>query len=231
MNNKNILISGAGIAGTALAFWLKKYGFNPTIIEIAPKLREGGYAIDFMGAGYDVALKMGIADELKKVDIDFSKLKLVDKDDREIGSMNYQKVKNLMDGRAMTLLRSGLAKTIYHSLNNEIEIIFDNTIEQIEQDENKVIVNFKNGNSRNFDLVIGADGLHSIVRKLIFGEENKFEKYLGYFTSSYTINNYSIGNNAFSMYNYPYKQVAIYSNNKNQTTTFFIFNLFYMIWP
>lgn len=224
MNNKNILISGAGIAGTALAFWLKKYGFNPTIIEIAPKLREGGYAIDFMGAGYDVALKMGIADELKKVDIDFSKLKLVDKDDREIGSMNYQKVKNLMDGRAMTLLRSGLAKTIYHSLNNEIEIIFDNTIEQIEQDENKVIVNFKNGNSRNFDLVIGADGLHSIVRKLIFGEENKFEKYLGYFTSSYTINNYSIGNNAFSMYNYPYKQVAIYSNNKNQTTTFFIFN-------
>ena len=64
MNNKNILISGAGIAGTALAFWLKKYGFKPTIIEIAPKLREGGYAIDFMGAGYDVAVKMGIADNL-----------------------------------------------------------------------------------------------------------------------------------------------------------------------
>ena len=133
MNNKNILISGAGIAGTTLAFWLKKYGFNPTIVEIALKLREGGYAIDFMGAGYDVALKMGIADELKKVDIDFSKLKLVDKNDQEKGSMNYEKVKNLMNGRAMTLLRSDLAKTIYNSLNNEVEIIFDDTIQQIEQ--------------------------------------------------------------------------------------------------
>lgn len=59
MNNKNILISGAGIAGTSLAFWLKKFGFNPTIIEISPTIREGGYAIDFMGAGFDVAQKNG----------------------------------------------------------------------------------------------------------------------------------------------------------------------------
>ena len=224
MNNKNILISGAGIAGTTLAFWLKKYGFNPTIVEIALKLREGGYAIDFMGAGYDVALKMGIADELKKVDIDFSKLKLVDKNDQEKGSMNYEKVKNLMNGRAMTLLRSDLAKTIYNSLNNEVEIIFDDTIQQIEQNTGEVKVSFKNGNKRNFDLVIGADGLHSKVRNLVFGDENQFEKYLGYYTSSYTINNFSIGNNAFSMYNYPYKQVAIYSNSRNQTTAFFIFS-------
>lgn len=223
MDNKNILISGAGIAGTALTFWLKKFGFNPTIIEIAPKLREGGYAIDFMGAGYDVAVKMGIANELKKVDIDFSNLKLVDHNDQEKGRMNYQKIKKLMNGRAMTLLRSDLAKTVYASLGKDIEVIFSDTIETIKQNDKEVTVSFKNGNSRNFDLVIGADGLHSNVRKLIFGDENKFEKYLGYFTSSYTINNFSIGNNAFSMYNFPYKQVAIYSNKKNQTTTFFIF--------
>jgi len=224
MNNKNILISGAGIAGTALAFWLKKFGFNPTLIEIAPKLREGGYAIDFMGAGYDVAVKMGIADDLKKVDIDFSKLKLVDKNDQEKGSMNYPKVKKLMKGRAMTLLRSDLAKTIYASLDKDIEVIFCDTIIKIEQNDKEVIVSFKNGKSRNFDLLIGADGLHSNVRKLVWGDENKFENYLGYFTSSYTINNFSIGNNAFSMYNFPCKQVAIYSNKKNQTTTFFIFS-------
>ncbi|HET8963136.1 MAG TPA: FAD-dependent monooxygenase [Chitinophagales bacterium] len=224
INNKNILISGAGIAGTALAFWLKKFGFNPILIEIAPKLREGGYAIDFMGAGYDVAVKMGITDELKKVDINFSKLKLVDKNDQEKGSMNYQKVKKLMKGRAMTLLRSDLAKTIYTSLDKDIEVIFGDTIEKIDQNDKEVNVSFKNGNSKNFDLLIGADGLHSNVRKLVFGEEKKYETYLGYFTSSYTINNFSIGNNAFSMYNFPYKQVAIYSNNKNQTTTFFIFS-------
>lgn len=223
MNNRNILISGAGIAGTTLAFWLKRFGFNPAIIEIAPKLREGGYAIDFMGAGYDVAEKMGIVTELKKVDINFSKLSFVDKNNKEKGTMNYQKIKKFLNGRAFTLLRSDLAKVIYNSLGKDIEVIFGDTINNIEQDDDKVVVTFRSGTKRNFDLLIGADGLHSNVRNLVFGKETQFEKYYGYYTSSYTINHFSVGNNAFSMYNVPYKQVAVYSNKENKTTTFFIF--------
>jgi 2-polyprenyl-6-methoxyphenol hydroxylase-like FAD-dependent oxidoreductase len=223
MNNRNILISGAGIAGTTLAFWLKRFGFNPAIIEIAPKLREGGYAIDFMGAGYDVAEKMGIVTELKKVDINFSKLSFVDKNNKEKGTMNYQKIKKFLNGRAFTLLRSDLAKVIYNSLGKDIEVIFGDTIDNIAQDDDKVVVTFRSGTKRNFDLLIGADGLHSNVRNLVFGKETQFEKYYGYYTSSYTINHFSVGNNAFSMYNVPYKQVAVYSNKENKTTTFFIF--------
>ncbi|MCB0410833.1 MAG: hypothetical protein KDD29_11490, partial [Flavobacteriales bacterium] len=112
MENKNILISGAGIAGTALAFWLKKFGFNPTIVEVAPKLREGGYAIDFWGAGFDVAEKMEILPDLSKVDLKFLELSFVDKNNRRRGGMNYRKVVKWMNGRAFTLLRSDLAKTI-----------------------------------------------------------------------------------------------------------------------
>lgn len=223
MNNKNILISGAGIAGVSLAFWLKKFGFNPTIIEISPKLREGGYAIDFMGAGYDVAERMGIVPALSKVDINFSKLTFVDENDNERGSMDYQKIKELMDNRAFTLLRSDLARVIYDSLDKSVEIIYGDTIDKIEQNDENVTVTLRSGISRSFDLLVGADGLHSNVRNLAFGSEAQFEKYYGYYTSSFTIDNFSYEGRAFAMFNTPYKQVAIYSSNDNKTTTFFIF--------
>jgi 2-polyprenyl-6-methoxyphenol hydroxylase-like FAD-dependent oxidoreductase len=223
MNNKNILISGAGIAGTTLAFWLKKFGFNPTLVEVAPKLREGGYAIDFMGAGYDVAEKMGIIASLQEADIDISKLSFVDKNNREKGSMNYRKIKRLLKNRAFTLLRSDLAKAIYDSFDSEVETIFGNTISKIEQDDEKAVVTFQSGLTRTFDLIVGADGLHSNVRQLVFGSDDQFEEYFGYYTSSYTIDGFSYEGRAFSMYNIPYKQVAIYSSSANKIFTFFIF--------
>lgn len=113
-----------------------------------------------MEAGYDVAEKMDIVGELKKVDIDFSKLAFVNKNNKEKGSMNYQKIKKFLKGRAFTLLRSDLAKVIYNSLGKDIEVIFGDTINNIEQDDKKVVITFQNGTKRNFDLLVGADGLH-----------------------------------------------------------------------
>lgn len=223
MYNKNILISGAGIAGVTLAYWLKKYGFNPAIVELSPRLREGGYAIDFMGAGYDVANKMGLIPSLEKADLNISKLVFVDKNNHDKGSMNYGKMKKLMNGRALTLLRSELAKNIYNSLDKDIEIIFGDTINQITQDDEQVHVIFRSGLMRSFDLLVGADGLHSNVRNLAFGNEEQFEKYYGYYTSSFTIPGYSNEGRAFAMYNVPGKQVATYTFSDNRTAAFFIF--------
>lgn len=223
LNNKNVLISGAGIAGVTLAFWLKKFGFNPTIIEISPTLREGGYAIDFMGAGFDVAEKMGIIPALEKADLNISEIAFVDKDNNQHGSMNYQKIKQALNNRAFTLLRSDLAKVIYDSLDKETEIIFGDTITEIQQDLEKVQVVLKSGVTRSFDLLVGADGLHSNARNLVFGNESQFEKYYGYYTSSFTIDDFINEGRAFSMFNVPNKQVAVYTIGKEKTATFFIF--------
>jgi 2-polyprenyl-6-methoxyphenol hydroxylase-like FAD-dependent oxidoreductase len=220
--NKNILISGAGIAGTTLAYWLKRFGFNPTIVEQAPKLRQGGYAIDFWGAGFDVAERMGIVSDLDKADLGITEVSLVDADGKRKGGLNYLKLKKLMKGHAFTLLRSDLAKVIYNQLEN-IEIIFGDTIDKIEQHTDEVTVTFHNGSTRNFDLVIGADGLHSNVRNQIFGSEVQFEKYYGYYTSSFTIEDNIYNGKAFQTYNVPGKQAAVYSTNEGKTTTFFIF--------
>ena len=168
MDNKNILISGAGIAGTTLAYWLKKFGFNPTVVESSPKLREGGYGIDFWGAGFEVAEKMHIVPDLQQADIGISELLFVDQDNHRKVALNYQKIKKMMKGRAVTLLRSDLAKIIYQHIDNNIEIIFGDTITQIEQGERDVSVTFKNVKPRRFDLVVGEDGLHSNFRDLVF---------------------------------------------------------------
>ena len=223
MDNKNILISGAGIAGLTLAWWLKKFGFNPTIIERSPQLRGGGYAIDFWGAGYDVAEKMNIVPALNKADLNISEVAFVNENNKRKGALNYSKLKRLMNNRAFTLLRSDLSKVIYRHLDKDVEIIFGDTISKIEQNEKEAIVSFHSGHVHSFDLVVGTDGLHSIVRKLVFGDESQFEKYYGYYTSSFTIKNGISNDNLFLIYNVPNKQSAIYSISENETATFFIF--------
>ena len=223
MDNKNILISGAGIAGLTLAYWLKKFGFNPSIVEHAPKLREGGYAIDFWGAGFDVAERMGILPDLERADLNIPEVTVVDEKGNRKCGINYIKLKKLMNGRAFTLLRSDLSKIIYNHLEKDIEILFGDSVTRMEQFPTKITVEFRSGKIRDFNLVVGADGLHSNVRKLALGDESQFEKFYSYYTSSYTIED-NLESNAFLMYSVPGKQTAIYSTRKSKTkTALFIF--------
>jgi 2-polyprenyl-6-methoxyphenol hydroxylase-like FAD-dependent oxidoreductase len=223
MKNINILISGAGIAGLTLAFWLKKHGFNPVIVEKASSLREGGYMIDFWGLGFDVAEKMGILAELEKHHYNIPELLFVDKENNKTGGLNILKLRKLINFRHFNLLRGDLAKIIYDLIYEKIEFIWDTSIDKIEQFPDCLTISFKNGVKRKFDLLIGADGLHSNVRKRIFGQEQNFEKYLCYYTSSFTINNYLNKKDAFYSFSVPGKQIGIYSISENKLSTFFIF--------
>ncbi|MFZ0565919.1 MAG: FAD-dependent monooxygenase [Chlamydiales bacterium] len=225
MQNKNILISGAGIAGPTLAFWLSRYGFNPTVVEHAPKPREGGYMIDFWGVGYDVAEKMGILDPMKKVSYKIQKLIFLGDRGEKKGALDLSKSIQLLDGRMLSLLRSDLANILYNSTKQNVRYLFDDTISNLEQTEEGVKVVFKKRGAETFDLVVGADGLHSNVRSQVFRNSNTFERFFGYYVASSTFDNF-LGKDftaKYSMYSMPNKQVGVYSLRENKISIFLIF--------
>jgi len=184
-----IAINGTGIAGPTLAWWLKKYGFEPVLFEQAPELRTGGYMIDFWGIDYEIAEKMGVMPELQKKGYLMEALHMVDKQGGRIASMNTENMRTLMDGRLLSIARSDLAATIFHACEG-VETRFGTHIIGVEDQRDGVIVELSNGNTEKFDLVIGADGLHSQIRSLIFGKHEGCEYPVGAYVAAFTLPRY-----------------------------------------
>jgi 2-polyprenyl-6-methoxyphenol hydroxylase-like FAD-dependent oxidoreductase len=221
LKNK-VLISGSGIAGLTLGWWLKKYKFDPKIIEIAPARRKGGYMIDFWGIGYDVAEKMEIIENLKNAHYNIPKLVFVDEDGDKVGTLNIQKLRKRIDYRHFNLLRSDLEKILYNQIKDKVKIQYSTSIKNLKILNNKVQVELSNGTFETYDYVIGADGLHSNTRNIIFGPEHQFEKFMGYYTASYTIDNFLKEDRVFQSHTIPKKQVAIYTVKEDKLASFFV---------
>ncbi|WP_460573534.1 FAD-binding domain [Humibacter soli] len=174
-----MLVVGAGIAGPTLAYWLQKFGHEVTLLERAPRLREGGYVVDFWGAGFDVADRMGIVPRLMEEGYRFREAREVSGSGRRIAHFDPRHVIGISGGRFVTIGRSDLSRAIYEAANGNVETIFADTVTSLNEDAGRVHVEFEHGAPREFDLVIGADGLHSRVRRLAFGPDEEFERYLG----------------------------------------------------
>ena len=166
LNNRTILIAGAGIAGPTLAYWLTAGGFEPTLIERAPGLRTGGYVIDFWGLGYDIAERMGLLEEINRIGYRVREMRIVDDRGQRIAGFGTKVFSELTGGRYVTLARSSLSRLLFEKSRGTTEVIFDDEIVGLQEQASFVEVQFKHAGERRFDLVIGADGLHSGVRRL-----------------------------------------------------------------
>ncbi len=189
MSGVKVLIVGAGIAGPTLAYWLLRAGHQVTLVERAPELRRGGYLVDFWGAGFDVADRMGIVPELRRRGYVMTEGRSVDRDGRRTASIKPSTIMGSME-RYVSIARSDLAGAIYDALEGAAELIVDDTVRALDDDGARVRVTFESGSSRDFDLVVGADGLHSQVRRLAFGPDEQFERYQNMVVSVFDVAGY-----------------------------------------
>jgi 2-polyprenyl-6-methoxyphenol hydroxylase-like FAD-dependent oxidoreductase len=206
MENKNVLISGASVAGPALAFWLHRYGFRATIVERAPAVRPGGYAVDFRGASVRVLERMGLLAQVQAVQTRIGAITIVDRNNKKVASMP-----DGFTSGELEILRGDLADIFHRATRESTEYIFDDSIAAMEQSSAGVDVLFQSGNRRRFDLVVGADGLHSGVRSLAFGDEANFVRYLGYYVSIFTVPNHLHLDRSGLYYGILGKKVGIFS--------------------
>lgn len=219
-----VAISGAGVAGPTLAYWLRRSGHEITLIEKAPSFRDGGYIIDFWGHGYTVAERMGVLPEVLRRGYRVREVRIVGADGRRLGGFGVDVFRRMTDDRYISVPRGDLAEAIFRAVEGGIETRFGDSIVSIDQNDDSVDVALASGGTRTFDLVIGADGLHSVVRELEFGPQSLFERDLGYRVAAFDLDGYEPRDELiYVLYNEPGLHAARFALRDDRTLILFVF--------
>lgn len=220
-----IAINGIGIAGPTLAFWLLKSGHEVLLVEQAPQLRSGGYVIDFWGIGFDIAEKMGLIPQLTEIGYQVQEVRLVDDRRYKSGGFSADVFNRMTNGRFTSLRRSDLSAVVYGAIAGQVETLFGDSIAGIEETGDRLHISFDRASSRTVDLVIGADGLHSRIRNLVFGPEAQFEVTLGYHVAAFEIAGYRPRDElVYVSHGVPGRQVSRFSMRDDKTLFLFVFH-------
>jgi 2-polyprenyl-6-methoxyphenol hydroxylase-like FAD-dependent oxidoreductase len=171
MTTREVLISGAGIAGTTAAYWLREAGYTVTVVERARAPRPGGQTVDLRGAGRTVVERMGLLDRTRAMAVTQRGIAWIDAYGRHRAEMPVEAFGGRGIVSADEILRGDLAAILYEAARPGVSYLFDDSITGLEQDEDSVLVSFEKIAPRRFDLVVGADGLRSVVRRLAFDRE------------------------------------------------------------
>ncbi|MCV7343409.1 FAD-binding domain [Mycolicibacterium rhodesiae] len=219
-----IAISGAGVAGPALAHWLQRGGHEPTLIERAPHFRTGGYLIDFWGVGYRVAQRMGVEPAIRDAGYQLESLRSVGPDGRTLASLKVSGFRRAARGELVSVARGDLAAAIYATVADRVEAIFDDSITGIDQHPGGVTLTFARTQTRDFDLLVGADGLHSNVRRLAFAPDEGVERYLGCMVAAAVVEAYRPRDElVYVTYGRPGRSVSRFSLRGDRTLFLFVF--------
>ena len=207
LRNRRILISGASVAGPALAYWLARYGFSPTVVERAPQLRGGGYAVDFRGPAHlSVLTQMGLLKQVEAAQTSLRTTSYVDSSGRPVAQMPAQ-----IFAGDVEILRGDLGQILYQATRDSTEYLFGDTITSLAQDGDEVRVSFGQAAPRTFDLVIGADGLHSNVRRLAFTDQPDPVRDLGLYVSIFSVAGSFGLDHSGLLYSVPGKTASVFS--------------------
>ncbi|MGA8958021.1 MAG: FAD-dependent monooxygenase [Pseudolabrys sp.] len=193
-------------------------------MERAAELRTGGYVIDFWGLGYDIAERMGVANDINRIGYHMREMRIVDDRGQRVTGFGTKVFRELTSGRYVTLGRSDLSRLLFEKAKDTTEVIFDDEIVGLQEQAECVRVQFKRSGERRFDLVIGADGLHSDVRSLAFGPQYQFEKQLGYVVAAFEVRGYRPRDeDVYLMYGQPGRMVGRFTLHNDRTLFLFVF--------
>ena len=189
MSDIKVLVTGASIAGPALAHWLHRRGAEVTVVEQAPGLRPGGQAVDARGVAKEVIRRMGLDATVRAACTNTAGAYSVDAEGNVLET--YRAEDHDGDGYVseIEILRGDLAQVLYDDTSQKVEYVFGDRIAELTQGDDGVDVTFASGDRRTFDLVVGADGLHSALRGMVFGPREKYLRHLGLVLAFFTVPN------------------------------------------
>lgn len=214
---KRVLVSGASFAGLSTAYWMRRLGYEVTVVETANGLRTGGTAVNIEENTIHIAQRMGIYEQLRANRLNLELLEYKNAADVTEGSMLQQRPEGELEVERNTLL--GL---LFDLVRNDVEFVFDDSITALSETQHDIRATFRDGSQRSFELVLGCDGLHSIVRKLWFGGEAEYTHFLEQYFSITIVDKSLIRPNSAQLFNVPGKCVML-NAYKDKTDIIFCF--------